>query len=322
MSNQPYRLRPLETSDLELVRTWRNRPEIRSNMFTRHEISREEHEAYFDKALGDPSKRFFLCVDDSGTPVGVVNIVNIDPVHGTASWGFYSGDTSRRGVGTWMEFLALDYVFLELGMEKLQCEVLEWNRLIVEFHLKFGFSIEGIARHQHVRENARCDVFQLAIHRTEWVDFVRPEIEARLLRGARKRPFDPGTRHSIETRFSHDDIDGFCALSGDSNEIHTSDEAARAAGFEERVVPGMLIAAVFSRVLGTEFPGRGTVYLRQDVTFENPVFPNRTVLAEFRVLRRIGRRATIETMIRDPQDGSVLARGQANVVIPRGPTNA
>ena len=322
MSNQPYRLRRLETSDLELVRTWRNRPEIRSNMFTRHEISREEHETYFGKALGDPSKRFFLCVDDSGTPVGMVNIVNIDAVHRTASWGFYSGDTSRRGIGTWMEFLALDYVFLELGMEKLQCEVLEWNRLIVEFHLKFGFSIEGIARRQHVREDSRYDVFQLAIHRTEWVDFVRPEIEARLLRSARKHPFDPGARHSIETRFSHDDINRFCALSGDSNEIHTSDEAARAAGFEERVVPGMLIAAVFSRVLGTEFPGRGTVYLRQDVTFENPVYPNRTVMAEFRVLRRVGRRATIETMIRDPQDGSVLARGQANVVIPRGPTNA
>lgn len=322
MSQQPYRLRPLETNDLELVRTWRNRPEVRANMYTRHEIAKDEHEAYFDRALSDRTKRYFLCVDASDEPVGVVSFVDIDHDNMTASWAFYSGDTSRRGIGTWMEFLALDYAFLELRLEKLQCEVLEWNLPVVEFHQKFGFSIEGIAKKQHVRENERYDVHRLAIHRREWLDYVRPDFEARLLHGARKHPFDPGARHLLETHFTHEHISQFCALSGDSNDIHSSDEAARAAGFEERVVPGMLIAALFSRVLGSEFPGPGTVYLRQEIAFERPVYPNRTILAEFRVLRRVGRRATIDTKVHDPHDRTVSTTGTASVLLPREAQNA
>ena len=48
---------------------------------------------------------------------------------------------------------------------------------------------------------------------------------------------------------SLDAVRRFCAVTGDDNPIHTTVEAARAAGFETVVVPGLLLMGLFSRAL-------------------------------------------------------------------------
>ncbi len=53
------------------------------------------------------------------------------------------------------------------------------------------------------------------------------------------------------------DIDAFAALSGDVNDLHLNHGYARQFGFRGRVAHGMLTGAILSKVLGTEFPGRG-----------------------------------------------------------------
>lgn len=192
----PYRLRPMTVADLETVRSWRNLPAVRENMYTRHEITREEHEAYFARALVDRSKRYFLCEDEQGDPVGVVSFTEIDEAHGTATWAFYSGDASRRGVGSWMELLALDHAFTELGLTKLSCEVLEWNEPVIRFHLKHGFRREGIFRRHHVKDGHRYDIHRLAIFRDDW-ERQRPEILERLTGGRRNSgPLSVGHRQT------------------------------------------------------------------------------------------------------------------------------
>ncbi len=63
-----YRLRPVEPRDLDLILEWRNRPEIRSNMYTSRIITREEHYNYFERVWDDPTKQYFLCVDSADAP--------------------------------------------------------------------------------------------------------------------------------------------------------------------------------------------------------------------------------------------------------------
>lgn len=42
-----------------------------------------------------------------------------------------------------------DYVFNTLKLNKLCCEVFEFNRKVIEIHKKFGTEIEGILK-QHI----------------------------------------------------------------------------------------------------------------------------------------------------------------------------
>lgn len=65
-------------------------------------------------------------------------------------------------------------------------------------------------------------------------------------------------------------VDQFVALSGDSSPIHVSVEAARARGFDGRVVHGMLLGALLSEVIGTELPGADGVLQNVELAFRHP----------------------------------------------------
>ena len=67
----------------------------------------------------------------------------------------------------------------------------------------------------------------------------------------------------------------FAEATGDSNPVHLDEEFARQTIFKTRVAHGMLSAGLISSVLGTRFPGVGTIYLSQTLEFKRPVFSRR-----------------------------------------------
>ncbi len=66
-------------------------------------------------------------------------------------------------------------------------------------------------------------------------------------------------------------VSGFGAVTKDYNPIHFDDEFAKNTLFKETICHGMLVVSQFSGILGTKFPGKGTIYLRQEVKFLKPV---------------------------------------------------
>ena len=91
------RLRPLELDDIVRVRDWRNLPEIREWMYTDHEISIEEHARWFGQAMSDEARRYWI-IELDGEPVGLANLYDISPRHGTAYWAFYLADLLRQHI--------------------------------------------------------------------------------------------------------------------------------------------------------------------------------------------------------------------------------
>jgi 3-hydroxybutyryl-CoA dehydratase len=94
----------------------------------------------------------------------------------------------------------------------------------------------------------------------------------------------PGTRATIEHVFTRADIATFAHLSGDLNPIHLDGDAARAAGFREEIVHGVLVCSLISRLLGTRLPGPGTIFLAQTLTYRRPVYPEEAVRATVEVI--------------------------------------
>ena len=68
-----------------------------------------------------------------------------------------------------------------------------------------------------------------------------------------------------------DDIHLFAAMSGDVNPTHVDTEFARSSQFREVVGHSMWGSTLISTVLGTEFPGPGTVYVSQNLNFHRPI---------------------------------------------------
>ena len=77
--------------------------------------------------------------------------------------------------------------------------------------------------------------------------------------------------------FTTQDVVLFSELTGDINPIHLNDVFAHNSIFGKRIVHGLLAASHFSKILGMDFPGNGTIYLKQNLTFFKPIAIDETV---------------------------------------------
>lgn len=103
-------------------------------------------------------------------PCRVANLASIDTFNLNCEWAFYIDDARalKSGLGRIVEFHTLDCVFLSLGMEKLNCAVLDFNKAVVNMHLGFGFLQEGLTS-QIKRQDGRCDVVLLGLTKNHWI---------------------------------------------------------------------------------------------------------------------------------------------------------
>jgi len=172
-------LRLLEKADLELILPWRNAPEVRLAMYSQHEITWEEHHAWFQRMQSDNCKQWFLHLNKNKEPIGVVYFTDIIKEQQTAFWGFYASPEATPGTGMRMSLDALSYAFNELNLQRLNADVLVSNPRSLEMHKKVGFIQEGRFREQYFNGKDRIDVIRLGMLASEWTKN-SPDLEARI----------------------------------------------------------------------------------------------------------------------------------------------
>jgi UDP-4-amino-4,6-dideoxy-N-acetyl-beta-L-altrosamine N-acetyltransferase len=173
-------LRDVESKDKDMLLAWRNLPEVARYMYTDHLILPEEHEKWFRQKMQDPTTRYWIIMCD-GQDVGLANLYGIDRRNSRCYWAFYvaSPDVRGKGIGSFVEYSVLHYVFDELGLNKLCCEVLSFNQAVVNMHQSFGFKQEGLFREHVIKGGASHDIVCLAMLRSEW-ESLKAETENRL----------------------------------------------------------------------------------------------------------------------------------------------
>lgn len=112
------------------------------------------------------------------------------------------------------------------------------------------------------------------------------------------------------------DIALFAGATGDTNPYHFDEAYAARGMFKKRIAHGMLVTGYISTVLGTIFPGPGTIYLSQTLEFKAPVFIGDTITAVVEVLAIKDTKpiVTLRTECLN-QDGKTVVSGQAVVLV-------
>ena len=82
-----------------------------------------------------------------------------------------------------------------------------------------------------------------------------------------------GEKFEHEFSISQEEVNQFASLSGDNNPIHLDPEYAKDTVFKKPVIHGVFTLSVFSKILGTLFPGEGSIYLGQEIQFKRPMYP-------------------------------------------------
>jgi NAD(P)-dependent dehydrogenase (short-subunit alcohol dehydrogenase family)/acyl dehydratase len=127
---------------------------------------------------------------------------------------------------------------------------------------------------------------------------------------------EPGQIFEVERTFSQDDLLAFAELSGDFSPLHVDTDYAAGTEFGACVVHGVLLASLFSQLVGMRIPGRNALYLGQDLTFRRPIRVGETVRAVGKVTAKNDATRTISlaTEIRDAEN-KVAVAGTAKVKV-------
>ena len=113
------------------------------------------------------------------------------------------------------------------------------------------------------------------------------------------------------------DIQAFAAVSGDTNPAHLNPEYANDTLFHGVIAHGMWGGALISALLGTQFPGPGTIYLEQNLKFVKPVRIGDTLTVTATVVSKDDekKRAELDCQVIN-QKGAVVLHGTARVMPP------
>jgi len=126
-----------------------------------------------------------------------------------------------------------------------------------------------------------------------------------------------GDSHSKQVRMTEKMMIDFTRALGDYKSFHQDPEMAKDSYFGKIVAPGMLTASLIGFVLGTEYPGLGTIYVSQDLRFLKPVFAGDLLTITIAVLEVMLERNRVRmSTVVENQDGVAVLSGQAEIIPP------
>ena len=120
--------------------------------------------------------------------------------------------------------------------------------------------------------------------------------------------------HRVLTR---EDIKLFAIMSGDVNPAVVDPEFAESGMFREVVAHGMWSAALISTMLGTEFPGPGTILIDQSLHFDRPVTIGDSIAVKVTVKEKYdhNKHMTLDCVCTN-QEGLQVVHGHLEVLAP------
>jgi acyl dehydratase len=133
-------------------------------------------------------------------------------------------------------------------------------------------------------------------------------------RGEVWKGFAAGQSAALTRVYRRADLDEYVDLLRETNPLYTDPAFGRALGLRGAPLPGPLLGAMFSCLLGTELPGKGTNWLKQRFIFLRAAYHEDELVARVRItrLRPEKELVNLRTWITGP-DGGLICDGEALV---------
>ena len=122
------------------------------------------------------------------------------------------------------------------------------------------------------------------------------------------------------TRFiSEQEVLTFAEITGDDNPLHVDAEYAESTRFGHRIVHGVLLLGLISKVLGRDFPGHGSIAVSLSCRFLRPVRVGSEVRIEVKISEKLEKYKHVrgKTYIYN-EDNKMVIAGEATLIPPSG----
>ena len=125
-----------------------------------------------------------------------------------------------------------------------------------------------------------------------------------------------GDQYQEDFVITQEMVNQFAELSGDKNPLHLDAAYAAQTPFKQPIVHGIFSVSIISKIMGTEFPGAGSVYLDQQFQFKRPVFPDKEYYAKIELIsvEEGKHRGVFTTQVFSKDRNKIAVDGKATVL--------
>lgn len=160
-------LRTMEEEDIDFIQRARNDPGLRRALRFKTPKNREQVRSFFETTVVGDDASVNLLVEVDGTPIGAVNLFDIEQRCGEVSYWILP---EHRGDGraTDSMSLLLDYAFDTLDLHRVCAQTLASNRASIALLETLGFVREGELRDHDFVRGEREDIYYYGLLAPEW----------------------------------------------------------------------------------------------------------------------------------------------------------
>ena len=174
------KLRELESRDLAEINSWRNDPELISNLAAPYRyINLRVDEEWFENYMRSRSRnvRCAIVSDSDDELYGLISLTNIDQMNQSAELHLMIGHAENRhkGIGTFAVKEMLHHAFCNLNLQRIELESLEANTISHRVYEKCGFIKEGVKRKAVFKEGKFTDMVLYSILKEEYMELKENE---------------------------------------------------------------------------------------------------------------------------------------------------
>jgi RimJ/RimL family protein N-acetyltransferase len=164
-------LRAVTEDDLPQLLVWANDPDIWDLLEGWHfPYTQESQRRWYESLPGDVlNQRFAIEAPDAGL-IGLADLVDIDWRNRHGYHGMLIGNPSVRGRGYGVDtIMAMSrYAFDELGLERLNGGMIEYNEVSRKVYARCGWQDEGVLRRYFFRHGRWWDRMVVGITREDY----------------------------------------------------------------------------------------------------------------------------------------------------------
>ena len=117
-----------------------------------------------------------------------------------------------------------------------------------------------------------------------------------------------GDSYKEEFVITQEMVNKFAKLSGDKNPLHIDKKFAAKTRFKKPIVHGLFSVTSFGKVMGTKFPGSGSIHVAQNLSFKRPLYPDTKYYVYIELIRIVKEKhfGVFKTQIYDPNNKLIV----------------
>ncbi|NAZ95989.1 GNAT family N-acetyltransferase [Vibrio toranzoniae] len=172
-------LRAIEIEDLEFIHQWANDSDIWDMLGGWHfPYSKGSSENWIKNINNNDKKNQYFAIEIKNKKIiGTINIVNIDWKNRSATYGIMLGDIQSQGKGYAKDAMLtiLTFLFEELGLIRIESDILDTNIRSLKFHKNNGWVVEGEKKFADYRRGVWHSKTLIAFTIDEYSKFLKVE---------------------------------------------------------------------------------------------------------------------------------------------------